>query len=190
MRQWPPNADFYGVDDEPGEVVVALANTNVYPFPKLDMLALIGLTTRRDSNSSIIDPGDALITFQGQRFLPSDSAGNTADIACQASELPLDTVGLRVAEPIGKARVFERILEFPDDTLPGDGNPDLSSGGYRHSMKVWTGHDEPPAEAHVSCVSERHLRSSQLVGSEEMAAVAATPPSYIPAQRHRHHHLQ
>jgi len=39
----------------------------------LDILVLLGLTAKRDDND-IIDPGDAFITYQGQRLLPSNSA--------------------------------------------------------------------------------------------------------------------
>ena len=145
-------AEFFGVQDDPGELIATLADLETHPLPDLDILVLMGLTTRRDKNDTV-DAGDALITYEGQRFLPGDS---TQDMdpsdACQAVTNVWRI--LRQSTPEASARVTERLLEFPDTTQPNGPNPDPTSGGYRHSRSVDAGYIEPPAEAFVDCATD------------------------------------
>ena len=65
-------AKFYGVADGAGGLLPKLNDLIRNPFPKVEMLSLIGLTTRRFGNDEV-DEGDGLITFEGQRFGTYDS---------------------------------------------------------------------------------------------------------------------
>lgn len=71
-------ANFFGVSDEPGELIEGLSDRST--MPEVDLLVLIGLTTRRADNN-LVDPGDALITYEGQRFHPSDSIRDPNGVA-------------------------------------------------------------------------------------------------------------
>jgi hypothetical protein len=132
-------ATFFGVEDEAGELMPKLADIMEpgYRFPNVNILALIGLTTRRGGSDLEVDRGDALITYEGQRFYPWDTMDGLTKMD------PPRALRHGVQSDILGALVSERILGFPDDTVPGAVNPvDPSSdnkfdrGGYRHSMGV------------------------------------------------------
>jgi hypothetical protein len=146
----PFSAIYFGVSDEPGELIAGLAD--VATLPAVDFLVLMGLTTRRNEND-IVDPGDALITYEGQRFLASDSIWDPAG-GCEEGQLEARWEPPRDAADVGAAHVSERVLGFPDTLRPNDENPDPTSGGYRHSSAVDAqdeSEEQPPAEAEVQC---------------------------------------
>lgn len=125
-------ATFFGLEDAPGELMPKLADIkeSAYPFPAVNILSLIGLTTRRGGGDFEVDRGDALVTYGGQRFYPWDTMDGLTRMD------PPRSLRHGVTSNIG-ASVSERILGFPDDTVPGSVNPSPGDGGYRHSVGVW-----------------------------------------------------
>ena len=109
----------FRVEPMPGEIAAKIANTSTNPLHPIPIQVLIGLTTSRD-DITVLDAGDGLISYQGQRFSP------------EYASLMSDTL-------IGSAHVTERILGFGphDDVRPGYYNsltPGAENyGGYRHS---------------------------------------------------------
>jgi|CXWL01.1.fsa_nt_gi pimeloyl-ACP methyl ester carboxylesterase len=88
--------------------------------------SLIGLTTCRGGGDSIVDEGDGLIKYQGQRFHPADTVYKNI-----ANYYPL-----RHAEPFGLGWVSEAVLGAGDvDLKPGHANPFFAParGGYTHN---------------------------------------------------------
>ncbi len=163
-------ADFFEVEDEPGELVPKLADLERYPLPEVDILALIGLTTTRytpnsydgyfdghfvfDLGSEVIDPGDGLITAGGQRFFPQDAVNNPLAPDCDPSELEDFWAPLRYRSATVDGGVTERLLGLPPDVQPFDDNPDPSFLGYRHSInsdKLNGISKDTPVEPHVVC---------------------------------------
>jgi pimeloyl-ACP methyl ester carboxylesterase len=145
----PLSAPYYGVSDEPGELIAGL--DDVATLPAVDFLVLMGLTTRRNEND-IVDPGDALITYEGQRFLPGDSIWDPTGGCGDEQLLEARWEPPRDSAVVGAAHVSERVLGFPDTLRPNDENPDPTSGGYRHSSAVDAqdeSEEQPPAEAEV-----------------------------------------
>ncbi|OQY43727.1 MAG: hypothetical protein B6242_14165 [Anaerolineaceae bacterium 4572_78] len=62
--------ELLGINKSPGKLITDLSDIRSYPLPEdLPILVLIGLTTTRGYNS-VLDDGDGLISFYGQRFLP------------------------------------------------------------------------------------------------------------------------
>jgi len=99
----PGEKQTFGLAAKPGELVSNLANTAFTNLSsEMNIQVLIGLTAERGFNS-ILDNGDALITFAGQRFYPELNEG---DLLNQSS-----TYG---------AMVTESLLGFNDDLRPGD----------------------------------------------------------------------
>ena len=72
----------------------------------------MGLTTRRNEND-IVDPGDALITYEGQRFLPGDSIWDPTG-GCEESQLEARWEPPRDAAAVGAAHVSERVWKKGD----------------------------------------------------------------------------
>jgi hypothetical protein len=118
-----------GLDDAAGLIAQRLEET-VDILPDIPIQVLIGLTADRDRFSFgrfSADQGDALISFLGQRFLPS------------LGEEGLLGENEELNEPnFGLARVREQLLGYPPDIRPSVEVTDrwLSSNyreGYRHS---------------------------------------------------------
>lgn len=118
-------AKLYGVDENgPGEMAVNLFETR-HLLPDVPIQILIGLTTSRGNNGAFdLDEGDGLISYQGQRFLPTytNSTGRVEP--------------LRSSFLLGKATITEKILGTNSDVQPNDANPfSLDERvGYRHSL--------------------------------------------------------
>ncbi len=115
-------AAVYGVTTYPGEIAEKLFETR-HQLPDIPIQVLIGMTTSRGSHD-ILDEGDGLITYQGQRFLPIYSSSTSRAQPLLSSFL------------IGKASITERILGTSNDVQPGDANPfSLDERvGYRHAL--------------------------------------------------------
>src|SRR3989344_4583559 len=126
----------FRVEATRGEIAAKIADTSTNPLPSVPIQVLIGLTTSRD-DKTILDAGDGLISYQGQRFSPQYAS-------------------LLGKTPISSAKVTERVLGFgPDDDMrPGDYNS-LTPGaenyaGYRHSG-LPVGPDDAIRMANIGC---------------------------------------
>lgn len=111
-----------GLDTSPGEHALQLANT-VDKLPDIPIFVGIGLTADRGSNGKY-DNGDYLISYRGQRFLPTDTTGT-----------------LRKGKKIGQATVYETVLGSKSDVVPGDTLNSTELGterpkGYLHSGRT------------------------------------------------------
>jgi len=140
---------------EPGELIAKLADFASYPLPNIDILVQIGLTTFRGLDD-VIDEGDGLITYEGQRFSPSYTVtGSCSGSSGFVSEKTPEQ--LKNKEKISNAYLTETILDFEDSTLPNN-HTDTTTGGYRHSTAIngdstldgnWG--DDVSAEPYVEC---------------------------------------
>src|SRR3989344_4338722 len=126
----------FRVEATRGEIAAKIADTSTNPLPSVPIQVLIGLTTSRD-DKTILDAGDGLISYQGQRFSPQYAS-------------------LLGKTPISSAKLTERVLGFgPDDDMrPGDYNS-LTPGaenyaGYRHSG-LPVGPDDAIRMANIGC---------------------------------------
>ena len=141
---------FY-VSAEAGELVAGLADVSTPPNTR--MLVLMGLTTRRGEND-VVDPGDGLITYEGQRFLPSDSIEDSNG-GCDIGDIEaLSWKPLRGAQRVHEAVITERMLGLADTIRPNDPSPDGHDGGYKHSDGVdgaGFAESDRPAEPLVLC---------------------------------------
>jgi pimeloyl-ACP methyl ester carboxylesterase len=134
----------------PGELIQKLNDFNTYPLPSIDILVQIGLTSQRGFDA-FVDVGDGLITYEGQRFAPSDTVQgscfeNQGSVTARDSSLRLSAVNT------GGARVMETFLGFPDTWRPGEFNLYANDGfyGYKHAKLV---SGSPRMEAYVDCIS-------------------------------------
>jgi uncharacterized protein (TIGR02145 family) len=126
-----PLLPLLGVAIEKGEFAAELANNVDTIPPGIPIQVGIGLTTDRD-DPFIIDEGDKLITYEGQRFHP--------DLTIYG-RMPL----LENSTEYG-GRITEFLLGFGDrDAGPGDDSYFIE--GYRHTR----GDDAKPSEAKVTC---------------------------------------
>lgn len=106
-----------GVAIEKGEIAAALANTADSIPPSIPIQVGIGLTTDRD-DPLIIDEGDKLITYEGQRFHPNLTISGTDPLLKNSVE--------------HGGMVTEFILGFGDrDARPGDDSYFIE--GYAHT---------------------------------------------------------
>lgn len=112
------------VSSEKGEIAAALANTGANRLPSLPFQVLIGLTSTR-GDASIVDPGDGLISFEGQRFHPK-----------LRSETALLENRTEYGGTVYGATITENILEFSNSTRPGDNVGPLRDG-YKHSKGIF-----------------------------------------------------
>jgi pimeloyl-ACP methyl ester carboxylesterase len=174
------SADYFGVSGEPGELVAALADTST--LPDVDILVLIGLTSWRDDDA-VVDKGDGLITYEGQRFGPGDSVYDSNGGTCKSGDIgtrPLPLVP-RVGSLEGDARVTERILGFSDFTIPLATNPEPNEGGYRHSGDPVGGGqrdgdgEEPPLEASVRCETSQGCDHDGFIETKNWILGGSTP---------------
>ena len=105
--------------DKPGKFIAVLQDYTKHPLPPdLQFQALIGLTVTRYKNS-VIDQGDGLITFEGQRISPAlGRNGATVVASTQYGGI-----------------VTEKKLNSMTNWLPGqDGwNPLTMGRGYKHT---------------------------------------------------------
>jgi hypothetical protein len=120
--------------------------------PILPIQSLIGLTTRR-RNNTVVDFGDGLITYEGQRFRPNLS------IQGGCPDPVMDHKDLWLKETIGRFEVTEKLLgTLPRNTRPKDKVSHDHDGGYRHSRKAYGGKTrfgkKPPAEPLISCAGD------------------------------------
>jgi len=110
-----------GIRNEAGEHAVALASS-AQQLPALPVAVGIGLRVVRSDGNFVFGPGDALITFAGQRLLPGDG-----------------TVSLRKSSTVGAAAVTEVVLGIARDVVPGMTLTDAEraaperAAGYLHS---------------------------------------------------------
>ncbi len=108
---------FLGVEIEKGKIAADLANTADSTPPSIPIQVGIGLTTDRD-DPLIIDEGDKLITYEGQRFHPNLTLFGTEPL-------------LKNSEVYG-GMVTEKLLGFGDrDAVPGDDSYFID--GYAHT---------------------------------------------------------
>ena len=147
------SAAYFGVSGVPGELIQGLSA--VESLPDVDILVLMGLTAWRERND-IVDLGDALIAYEGQRLLPGDSVVDRNGGTCNDGDIDKKAwLALRDDAEEGQGHVTERLLGFEDTLTPGATNPDTNNGGYRHSDGVdgsdWG--DQPPVEPLVQCQS-------------------------------------
>lgn len=141
----------YGTKTEPGYIIYKLSDTDNYKFPANDfpILCLIGLTTGRGTSSGV-DSGDALITYEGQRFVPSlvfnnnNVALNTTIYGCSLTEQILGSTKGTTVTPI--------------DSNPWTGD---DSNGYGHSessliLHFWPNgvSDYPRNEVHLDSATD------------------------------------
>ena len=119
-----PYDEKFGIETNPGGFIRAITDTNSRPLP-VPVDVLIGLTVDRVFfGSDKYEKGDALISFEGQRFHPG--LVNTL-----TSDEPLTAYG---------ADVYETILGFPHGARPGADLPENLRGeefeGYRHTNNL------------------------------------------------------
>ncbi len=111
----------FKIDKTEGKLPANLANT-VNSLPDaLPIQVGIGLTTDRDSEY-IIDSGDKLITYEGQRFYPNFTKNG---IENAKALLKNDTRYV--------AKITEFVLGFDEDVHPGEYNTDKNFTGYSHT---------------------------------------------------------
>lgn len=127
-----------GIRNEPGEHAVALANS-VQEMPNLRMSVGIGLRVVRSNGNFVFGPGDALISYAGQRLVPSDG-----------------TTTLRKQSAVGAATVTEVVLGIDRDVTPGMALTDTErtaperAGGYLHSGSTGAVINEPVGDKSIT----------------------------------------
>ncbi len=125
--------DFYGVESQAGAIPSLLQRFDDYPLP-VPTLSLIGLNDVL-VGSSRYGGGDALISFQGQRFAPKQSCAFGACSDYGASSAPQTIIG---GYSVGNC-VFERVLGSIDPEaaiVPGSVAPkerQTLEFAYKHS---------------------------------------------------------
>ncbi len=113
-------------------------------LPAVPITVGIGLTNNR-SGYTHYDAGDYLISYQGQRFSPGDSAAYNAPVPpaagrCQVNGAAGGIEPLRNAKLVGLATVTEVVLDVPRDVRPGDAKlPTDTNDGFRHKGYLHSG---------------------------------------------------
>jgi pimeloyl-ACP methyl ester carboxylesterase len=140
--------EVYGISASPGELVAKLADTATNPLPAAVPITVgIGLTTDRNGLGKL-DKGDALISYEGQRFLPDlTSAGRKPLLACnrtyftQVQEKILGAVGDKGPGefPFGTVSEVVRYAGYKHSGLPPSMNLLDSAAGVVSALRVWYG---------------------------------------------------
>jgi hypothetical protein len=131
----------YGVEDTPGSIAHRLVQTRaVLDNSDIPLLVLIGLTTDNGFFNSIVDGGDALISYEGQRYTPDATVDqSTHESRGVRNSLPLTNV--TGSQYNCDTKLVEAVLGFGDtDIRPGQlglAQPSPESKyGYRHTGKL------------------------------------------------------
>jgi pimeloyl-ACP methyl ester carboxylesterase len=96
----------FEISEEPGELVARLANLEVNPLPaNVPFTVGIGLTTDRNG-AGVLDEGDALISYAGQRFHPSFTTSGQVKSLANCNQTNAGTVK-------------EQLIATPLDRKPG-----------------------------------------------------------------------
>jgi hypothetical protein len=150
----------YQLDNAAGYLVAQLGQS-IGSFPSVDWLSLMGLSSVLGLKFST---GDHLISYEGQRFIPSMTLAN----ACPGNGV---TTPLSTASARGAGRLWERVLGFSGEPQPG-GAPTASTDanapfGYAHTSYLTD--IGMSAEADVSCAQVSgctHNTVKYLVGTD------------------------
>jgi uncharacterized protein YfaP (DUF2135 family) len=159
--------DIYQLTGEPGYHIGNLSQS-VSALPAVDWLALMGLVSHHFLViGDKFGTGDDLITYEGQRFLPSMSRVN----GCPGSGV---NSTLSTQAPQGGVRLWERVLGFTGQPVPGatattPTDPDWK-GGYAHNGgAAFSGGDYfiTRPEAKVDCPADcKHDTYLYLLGTD------------------------
>jgi hypothetical protein len=130
-----------------GKFIADLSNLKTFPIPSdIETVSLIGITKEGD----FLDQGDALISYEGQRFEPSLSVDQGTGLS--------DRDSLLSQSPQYGGPVTEHTLGFPDLYGPSDFNAppasNLYPNGYRHGnnpLYLGRGSD---AEVSIGCKAD------------------------------------
>ena len=130
----PDFAALYGVEDEPGEIVVGLDDFSAHPLTvptnvNLSMLRGIEVGVGGVVTGEFYKTGDGLIRYEGQRFSPRFSCGGASCTPTPVSPVIFDSVE---GQDVGHC-VEERVLGDADATQPIPGDL-LADAGFLHRV--------------------------------------------------------